>query len=188
MLDSELNARLPKGDDSGHLYIEGYRLAAEFLIERVASTGFDQDFLVYPICFLYRHYVELSLKDIIGTGQELFDEDSAPPGGHELQKLWVKARPHIEREFSGESNQLTRVDELIVELSSADPTSQTFRYRVDNRGRPHLAGQEVLNLGQFAEAMRELSTFLEGCGCGLGEHLAMKRDLESEFLAESWPE
>jgi hypothetical protein len=187
-LNRELNARLPKGSDSGHLYIEGYRLAAEFLIERVANTAFDQDFLVYPICFLYRHYVELSLKDIIGTGQELVDEDSAPPGGHELQKLWVKARLHIEREFSGETSQLTRADELIAELADTDATSQTFRYRVDNRGRPHLAGQEVLNLGQFAEAMRELSRFLEGCGCGLGEHLSIKRDLESELVEESWPE
>jgi hypothetical protein len=186
-MDPELNARLPKGKDSGHFYIEGYRLAAEFLIERIADTGFDQDFLVYPICFLYRHYVELSLKDIIGTGQELVDEDSAPPGGHELRRLWAKARIHIEREFSGEISQLNRADELVAELAGTDPTSQTFRYRVDNRGRAHLAGQEVLNLGQFAEAMRELSLFLEGCGCGLGEHLSIKQDLESELVDESWP-
>jgi hypothetical protein len=187
-LDPELNVRLPKGAESGHLYTEGYRLAAEILIERIADTGFDQDFLVYPIGFLYRHYIELSLKDIIGTGQELADYDSAPPGGHELQRLWEKARVHIEREFSGESSHLARADELIAELARTDPTSQTFRYRVDTRGRAHLEDQEVLNLGQFAEAMRELSVFLEGCGCGLGEHLSVKRDLESELLEESWPE
>jgi len=31
----------------------------------VAETHFDQDFLVYPIVFLYWHHVELVLKDVL---------------------------------------------------------------------------------------------------------------------------
>lgn len=184
LFDPMLDARLPTGSESGDLYIEGYRLAAEMLIERVAETGFDRDFLVYPIGFLFRHYIELSLKDLIGIGHELADGDVASPSGHELLKLWGRARLHIEREFSGEGEQLDRAEELVSELARTDPTSQVFRYRVDTQGRPHLEDRGTLNLGEFAEVMRELLHFLEGCGCGLGGHLAIKRDLEAEFHEE----
>jgi hypothetical protein len=189
LLDPRLNARVGVGVESEYLYAEGYRLGAEHLIERLAETGYDQDFLVYPIVFLYRHYVELCLKDLIGRGRDLADEEAPEPRGHELARLWAQARPHIEREFSGEPDQLNRADQLIGELADTDPSSQTFRYRRDSRGRPHLENQDSLNLGQFAEAMRELSLFLEGCGSGLTEHLAIKRDIEAELrqeIASEW--
>lgn len=46
-------------------YLEGYRCGARLLVEHVTEHARDQDFLVYPIIFLYRHHVELALKNII---------------------------------------------------------------------------------------------------------------------------
>ena len=51
--------------------IEGYYLGANRLVAYVQQTQRDQDFLVYPITFLYRHFLELSFKRIRRMGFRL---------------------------------------------------------------------------------------------------------------------
>jgi hypothetical protein len=181
LLDPRLNASLYGGRASEELYLEGYRLAAEQLISHVAQRGADQDFLVYPIVFLYRHYVELRLKDLIAAGRKLADGLTGPAYGHHLAKLWAEARGHLEREFpSSELDGLDRAEQLVVELSDTDPNSESFRYHRSRRGDPHMQGRDHLNLGQFAGSMRELTTFLDRAGAGLDHHLELKSEIESE--------
>lgn len=51
-------------------YVEGYRIAAERLVDNVLTTQTERDTLIYPIVFLYRHYIEIQLKEIIIIGSE----------------------------------------------------------------------------------------------------------------------
>lgn len=56
------------GEDARHSYRTGYLNAAELLTKTIeASEGFDNRLssLIYPIINLYRHFVELTLKDFI---------------------------------------------------------------------------------------------------------------------------
>ena len=55
------------GIDDLAAYQNGYRRAALHLAEYVCDAGRGQDFLVYPIVYLYRHHIELTLKSIIST-------------------------------------------------------------------------------------------------------------------------
>ncbi len=64
--------------DSELAYVEGYYLGGDKLIEYVLATKRDQDFLVYPITFVYRHYLELSFKRIRRMGFRLLDGTSTP--------------------------------------------------------------------------------------------------------------
>lgn len=48
------NACLNFQYDMSHGYINGYKLAADSLVVKVNETGRDQDYLVYPIVFLYK--------------------------------------------------------------------------------------------------------------------------------------
>ncbi|GJH64862.1 hypothetical protein [Escherichia coli] len=50
------NACLNYMPDHGTAYTEGYRRAADILINHIDESGRDQDFLVYPVLFLYRHH------------------------------------------------------------------------------------------------------------------------------------
>lgn len=50
------------GNGDAYAYKAGYRRGAEVLIDYVCQNGRDQDFLVYPIIFLYRHHVELDAE------------------------------------------------------------------------------------------------------------------------------
>ncbi len=62
------NACLNWAADASELYIEGYYQAALRVVE---NLGHDQDFLVYPAIFLFRHYLELRLKHIIAMGEPM---------------------------------------------------------------------------------------------------------------------
>ena len=53
------------------LYSEGYLMAARSLAQQVCTTHDDQDFLVYPVVYLYRHHIELLLKRLTVLGAYL---------------------------------------------------------------------------------------------------------------------
>ena len=74
-------------------YTEGYRRGARLLVEYVAENARDQDFLVYPILFLYRHHIELALKNLVMQAPYLIDRDltdveKSRLGKHRLDWLW----------------------------------------------------------------------------------------------------
>ena len=82
-------------EDSWCVYAEGFKRAAELLIENVKTT-FEINTVVYPILTLYRQYVELTLKEIIAYGQYLERHD-VRQGGHDLKKLWAAAKSYIRK-------------------------------------------------------------------------------------------
>lgn len=52
--------------DPWDLYADGYREAADHLVERIVEgQSLTLDTIVYPIVFLYRQYLELRLKQLI---------------------------------------------------------------------------------------------------------------------------
>jgi hypothetical protein len=54
-------------DDGDYAYRTGYRLAGRVLTEYAIKNN-EADYLVFPICHAYRHFVELSLKRLIVVG------------------------------------------------------------------------------------------------------------------------
>lgn len=89
------NACLNYMPDHGTAYTEGYRRAADILINHIDESGRDQDFLVYPVLFLYRHHLELLIKQIIGLALALAedpDKHQYKKDDHNLNNLWPLAQ------------------------------------------------------------------------------------------------
>ena len=87
-----------KSIDAAMAYQDGYRRAALHLAEYVCEEGRGQDYLVYPIVYLYRHHIELTLKSIIGAtafviNHRLTKNDFDTLGHHDLSTLWKLANP-----------------------------------------------------------------------------------------------
>jgi hypothetical protein len=78
--------------DSHELMTEGYRRAAQRLVDSLAADPTGMDFVVYAIVYLYRHWFELRLKIIIDLGRQLLQEGDGYPKGHSLHTLWPVAR------------------------------------------------------------------------------------------------
>lgn len=61
--------------DKKFLYSEGYKEAALSIIEKCKESGFWNNILVYPLIFLFRHYLELRLKELITASKQLANPD-----------------------------------------------------------------------------------------------------------------
>lgn len=61
--------------DQFGIYALGYREAAELLGQRCLNSRAEADSLVYPLVFLWRHYVELRLKELL-RGLNYIDQQS----------------------------------------------------------------------------------------------------------------
>lgn len=147
-------------------HVEGYRRAADLVWRQIESepriAGID--FLVFPMVFLYRHYVELCLKDIIASGIYLETGTGSYPATHNLGELWKEARGHLERIGPGCSDEaLASMTEMITQLDQLDPGSFTFRYPITKALTPTLPQNGGLNLALFHEGMEKMTGFFEGC-------------------------
>jgi len=59
-------------------YVNGFRMIADLAVQHVLDTGNDQDYLVYPIVFSYRQYLELRIKGLLGDASQLLDAADPP--------------------------------------------------------------------------------------------------------------
>src|SRR5712692_8687364 len=90
----KFNAYVGRGDD--YAIARGFGIGAKVLAEAILSRGVEDHeihFLVYPLMYQYRHYVELAFKRLIGLGRfvmeiQLTEKQSKRLQGHELEPLW----------------------------------------------------------------------------------------------------
>ena len=164
------------------VYFTGFRRAAEHLAEHVCSSGKDQDFLVYPIIYLYRHHIELVLKSIFESSSILLDhtptEDELKAlGRHSLLELWTAIRPLLNSVCDRAGNppfpetELEGIDSYIRQIHEHDPDGQRFRYAtIKTRGAGQLgvkipslrSGLKLVNVRTFSMAMDKLISHFEG--------------------------
>ena len=82
-------------------YYEGYKNAGDILVRYVDKQKSDQDTLVFPIVFMYRHYLELILKEINRMSSIVLEKDCLKT--HDLDILWNVdkkiTRKYQEKEF-----------------------------------------------------------------------------------------
>ena len=156
------NACLNYLPDHLHTYIVGYKHAADILVEYVCENQSDQDILVYPIAFLYRHHLELQLKFIISKGSILLGEDKQPPATHKLDDLWEKCKAIIEKLSPEDGPDLAEIENIIDELTKFDPYSTAFRYPKNKQGKSSLYGVNRINLRLLSEIIEKVSIPLDG--------------------------
>lgn len=165
------NACLNYMPDHGTAYTEGYRRAADILINHIDESGRDQDFLVYPVLFLYRHHLELLIKQIIGLALALAedpDKHQYKKDDHNLNNLWPLAQKLIlEVDDSYRPSDFKIVKEVVKALHQADERATDFRYARRNDGIRSLEGIHYVNTSRFGEKMGEASDLLDGVDNGL---------------------
>jgi hypothetical protein len=108
------------------------------LIEYVCQNGRDQDFLVYPIIFLYRHHIELMLKRRIRlapylTDNSLAEKEKRDLDRHRLDLLWDDLKKMLPAIYNaagwGKPNaaNIDGINEYIGQLCQMDADSFSFR-------------------------------------------------------------
>jgi hypothetical protein len=141
------------------LYIEGYLLAATSLVDRVAA----EPTLLYPVLFLYRHYVEIHLKAMAYGLQTL---KQLPAGSkidhHRIADIWNLVRPAAETQFgSMHAAELEEVGKVVMDIAAFDAGGQEGRYAKTTKGNQSLAAlPDELPMSNVKATMAEVSVIL----------------------------
>ena len=160
------------------IYATGYKMAADMIVGNIDAS--DKNFLVFPIVFLYRQYLELRLKDIIKNGYLLLNKDKQIhyTKKHNISELWNEAINLIKESFPNQSeSHLETVDNLIKEFSKVDPGSYCFRYPVDTKGEPFKYDLSHINLRNLYEVIQGIANLIDGASIGISEDLGFKAEI-----------
>jgi hypothetical protein len=149
---------------SDEAYAAGFQRAANMIVDAALSDGQNPDDLFFPVAYLYRHHLELMLKDLVRLGVRLAALEPCDDilGDHNLHQLWNRAKNLIKQVWPDSPDDDVRAAEhLILELHKMDPTGQAFRYFRDKTGAPYLQGApERVDLGNLKLAVDSVSRFL----------------------------
>ena len=122
-----------------YTYADGYRIAADAIFEKFQNSKGDfavLDSIVYPLCFNYRHMMELLIKYLhlkyvhYGTKDDLIK--SGILSNHDLINLWDKTKAIIEQLQSRVSSNvdIEAVTHYVNEMNKFDSGSFNMRYPV----------------------------------------------------------
>lgn len=168
--DWQYNSRLTKVDNKWLFYGEGYRQASELLEKQILEIDrSNQDFLIYPYCYLIRHYIEIRLKEIIDEGNKVNNTPIDPSkGGHDLSILWKKSQESLKEVWQNQFEEAPKaVSGFINELHSIDIKSDNFRYPIDKTGQETLDGINEINFKKIADIFQNVKDYLDGVTDGL---------------------
>lgn len=151
-------------NDRFFLLTEGYRQAADILVNHVINNGTDQDTLVYPIVFLYRHNLELSFKEIIREGWLLLNEGQDFRKLHDLQILWHEVKNVIKKLWpdAEETEEEGIIEHIVNEFKRNDQYSASFRYPENYKREEFLADLQYINIRHLSSMIQKASDFLYG--------------------------
>jgi hypothetical protein len=136
----------------------GFKSAADKLVNVAVNEPGYADYLVYPVLYLYRMYIELRLKTILEGAEQISRT------GHKLEQLWKEVKPLMEGSSQWfDDQELAAVEEKIREFCIIDPFSDAARYATNLKGEPTLQGMQSVDLKHLKQVMDSLSTSLEGC-------------------------
>ena len=178
------------GSEDWNAYATGYKQAADILVQHLDKSEFGtalgRFLLAYPAIFLYRHYIELRLKELLIMSSHLLDKPVRLPKEHKILDIWNQVRSHLEYIDRNEAPEESRssyeaIEARLRELATADPDSISFRYPTDLKGKASIKGTRHLNLRQVKDVMQAISNLLDGASTGLSEGLKMKNEMRQEI-------
>jgi hypothetical protein len=167
-----------KSSEGMHLYEHGYKQAADMLCQKTLDEG-PVHTLIFPIVFLYRHYIELSLKLLLLDASRFMTDVSAPQHKHDLRTLWKEAKkilPAVWPEVQLE--QVEAVEACIIEMSEHDPGSMAFRYPFDKKRNLHLEKLHSVDLPNLKDVMDGIGNFLYCVGEAVAQQLEFGGEMD----------
>jgi hypothetical protein len=157
------------------------------------DDGMPADIYFMPVAYLYRHSLELKLKEIIRLGCDLEllkseDKLSSVLKAHELHPLWNYARKIIERHWpNSEKNDLNAAGRIIQEFHKIDKSGQNLRYSKKRTGNYTLKDMpESVELTHLQDVFEAAFNLLDGCEMGLSEAVDMRNEILSEFSSDHY--
>lgn len=144
----------------GHISWE-YNRAFEALAKKALEGRKGGDPFSYPLFYLARHSIELSLKATILEYAET-DEKKPSLDGHGLLHLWNELGGYLERWGVPNSDEWgAHVHRLIGHLHESDPDGERYRYPSNRRGKEFKP--TYVEIEGLIRAHWHITMYLDGC-------------------------
>lgn len=168
------------------IHADAFKQAADMIVTSLSEGRHDPspcDVFFFPIAYLYRHAIELLLKDAIGYDairlcviphSEQLDKILY---SHDLYSLWNQLKPAIDEVWpDSEADSTSAAERGISQFHQLDRSGQAFRYPTGKDGSPSIGNGktplELVDLEQLANVAGGLCAFLDGCISGFMEALS----------------
>ena len=158
-------------------YAQAYYESAEYLFDKFKSSSGNNavlDNTGITMCFLYRHFVELSIKHLFVNlvCQTKEEYKTFLQRKHNLKKLWRDTKPKLEELIKrvGSSVDMVVLEHYIMEFHSFDKDSMAMRYPMTMDLKP-MKKQIRLDIYNLHDRMEELYWAFEGLNCDLENQL-----------------
>lgn len=173
--------------DQFGIFAKGYANAAATLAKDLLLREYrPRDYEAYPIVFLYRHALELSLKNILLTPGLLIafkgikHLESQLYTTHDLVKLSGLVAAMLRGLFP-DDNQLEQISQnmlgIAAKFAKIDPGSFAYRYPTDKNGNHSTPLNQTVSLQAFHATMSQLLGDLEVIDFGIN----VETDIAQEF-------
>ena len=141
----------------------GYKKSADLAVIRATDYRADRDFLVYPILFNYRQFLELSLKYHLASYGYAVGIDPNWTS-HDLGVLWDIFEEMLDRYGVDDPDKVNpTVKRVVAEFAKIDPDSYSYRYPVDRKGKPVPVVFGVMDLQSLADVINAVAGYFTGC-------------------------
>ncbi len=152
------------------VYLEAYKMAADLLfreferkrIESQAGHALDvEHWLVFPIYFIYRHAIELSLKQMSAARAADLGIEVESAITHDLFDLWKEIEDWA-RDICGASlaAEADAFGHLVKEIQHVDPKGDAGRYAERTNRRPSFHGIQPLDLVNLRDTCTKMLNVL----------------------------
>jgi hypothetical protein len=179
------------GELSWEAYREGYRKAADTLALNLVNSGgnYISDLhmrfgMIYPIMFLYRHYIEIEFKQLLALIGMTTLVDTKKKYGHDLRALWSKVLECVEavqgkdarQEFAG------AFERTIAYFERVDPQRDGFRYPKNSKGHGQWDSPLEVDVATIHSSVNQL----EQCCAELRREFKQVLDTEAEDMSDRY--
>jgi hypothetical protein len=182
-----------KVDDS---FLAGaFKEAGDKIVEELgrANTFQHADMFFMPIAYLYRHSLELKMKEVVRLGIELklIPEDnktSETLENHNLHQLWNLVKKAVEAHWPESSkNDIDSAGRIVLEFHNIDKSGQNLRYSKDLLGRSTVDRlPKSVQLTHVRDVLEAVFNFLDGCEAGLDHAIEMRNEMLSYYGDDSF--
>lgn len=170
------------------LYSEGYKEAGNVLYKFCVENQYYESWILFPLVFNYRHYIELKLKELIFIGKSYLEEKREfPTNEHGLLRLWREYRNDIlpKIDNSIEQSILDNMEKLIAEFNQKDSKSMKFRYPINkNDFENRSLDKPYFDLANFKNVMDKIINFFKEQEFIIQNYQSIKNELISNLYWE----
>lgn len=181
-----------------YAYIDGYYEAAKVLVESaLGRQRRDKEILFFPICFNYRHYLELHLKSLIELTDELYfkmqklgyikdeplDRSSENPldKEHSICTLFQYLEKRLK--YVAQNGEVfdQNIRKYIMQFHAMDADGQKFRYHMSTNNKQSFPLPEEFDLKNIATLMEKINDLLYGVDGWIEHYIAMSDEMIHEM-------